>query len=397
MNFKILGLVLFGVINLQAQTIKKTSTALAESKKVEIPFSLKENDGLYATISTNKGDIIVSLDYVNAPVTTANFVSLAEGKNKFITDKALMKKPFYNGLKFHRVIKDFMIQTGDPLGTGSGGSGYSFKDEFGDAKFDKAGVLAMANSGPATNSSQIFITHKETPWLNGKHTIFGQVVSGMDVVNAIAQDDVINKVTITRTGRAAKKFKADKVFANYFNNKAEDARKQAIIDEEKKQALIKIEEEKAAARKLMIVEKAAYFKSMKSTATTTASGFAYKIIKKGTDVKPIAGSTFYFHYAGYFEDGNLFDSSYENVSKDYGKFDERRAAANGYRPLPFQAGRKDGMIPGFMEALNLMSYGDKMVAFIPANLAYGAKGAGDVIPSNTDLIFELEMFEKQDN
>ncbi|NRT11233.1 peptidylprolyl isomerase [Flavobacterium sp. 14A] len=395
MKLRILGLVLFGIINLQAQTVKKASTTVTESTAVATPFSLKKTDGLYATISTNKGDIVVSLDYENAPVTTANFVSLAEGKNKFVTDQSLLKKPFYDGLKFHRVIKDFMIQTGDPQGTGSGGSGYSFKDEFGDAKFDKAGILAMANSGPATNSSQIFITHKETPWLNGKHTIFGHVVSGMDVVNAIAQDDVMNKVTITRTGKAAKKFKADKVFAYYFNNKEEDARKQAIIDEEKKQALIKIKEEKVAARKVMIVDKAAYFSTLKATATTTVSGFAYKIIKKGTAVKPVDGSTFYFHYAGYFADGNLFDSSYEEVNKDYGKFDERRAAGNGYRPIPFQAGRKDGMIPGFMEALSLMSYGDKMVAFIPANLAYGAKGAGDVIPANTDLIFELEMFEKQ--
>ena len=395
MKLRILGLVLFGIINLQAQTVKKASTTVTESTAVATPFSLKKTDGLYATISTNKGDIVVSLDYENAPVTTANFVSLAEGKNKFVTDQSLVKKPFYDGLKFHRVIKDFMIQTGDPQGTGSGGSGYSFKDEFGDAKFDKAGILAMANSGLATNSSQIFITHKETPWLNGKHTIFGHVVSGMDVVNAIAQDDVMNKVTITRTGKAAKKFKADKVFAYYFNNKEEDARKQAIIDEEKKQALIKIEEEKVAARKLMIVDKAAYFSTIKTAATTTASGFAYKIIKKGTAVKPVDGSTFYFHYAGYFADGNLFDSSYEEVNKDYGKFDERRAAGNGYRPIPFQAGRKDGMIPGFMEALSLMSYGDKMVAFIPANLAYGVKGAGDVIPANTDLIFELEMFEKQ--
>ena len=395
MKLRILGLVLFGIINLQAQTVKKAATTVTESTAVATPFSLKKTDGLYATISTNKGDIVVSLDYENAPVTTANFVSLAEGKNKFVTDQSLVKKPFYDGLKFHRVIKDFMIQTGDPQGTGSGGSGYSFKDEFGDAKFDKAGILAMANSGLATNSSQIFITHKETPWLNGKHTIFGHVVSGMDVVNAIAQDDVMNKVTITRTGKAAKKFKADKVFAYYFNNKEEDARKQAIIDEEKKQALIKIEEEKVAARKLMIVDKAAYFSTIKTAATTTASGFAYKIIKKGTAVKPVDGSTFYFHYAGYFADGNLFDSSYEEVNKDYGKFDERRAAGNGYRPIPFQAGRKDGMIPGFMEALSLMSYGDKMVAFIPANLAYGAKGAGDVIPANTDLIFELEMFEKQ--
>ena len=162
-------------------------------------------DGLYAKLETSKGEIIVALDYKKAPITVANFVTLAEGKNDFVTNNNLKGKPFFDGLKFHRVINDFMIQTGDPLGTGSGDGGYKFKDEFSDLRFEKGGVLAMANNGPATNSSQFFITHVATPWLDGKHTIFGHVVeNGMEVVNKIQQNDYLNKVTIIRNGEAAK-------------------------------------------------------------------------------------------------------------------------------------------------------------------------------------------------
>jgi FKBP-type peptidyl-prolyl cis-trans isomerase len=258
--------------------------------------------------------------------------------------------------------------------------------------------LAMANSGPATNSSQFFITHKDTPWLNGKHTIFGHVTEGMNVVNTIAQDDVITKVTITRKGTLAKKFDAPKVFSDYFLNKTEDAKKQALIDTENKakEAAAEAEIKKASIEKYapVIASKKAYFATVKATATTTPSGLTYKIVQKGTDVKPIDGSTFYFHYAGYFEDGSLFDSSYEDVNKTYGKYDENRAAQNGYQAFPFQAGKKDGMIPGFLEGLSLMSYGDKVVLFIPSNLAYGERGAGGVIPPNATLIFEMEMLEK---
>jgi FKBP-type peptidyl-prolyl cis-trans isomerase len=246
----------------------------------------------------------------------------------------------------------------------------------------------MANSGPATNSSQFFITHKDTPWLDNLHTIFGHVIAGTDVVNKILQNDVITKVTITRKGSAAKQFNAEKVFANYFNNKAEDAKKEAA----KKEAAKKAE---AAKYEPVIAAKVAYLKTVKETATTTPSGLVYKIVQKGTGIKPADGSTFYFHYAGYFEDGNLFDSSYESVNKLYGKYNPNRAAQNGYNAFPFQAGRKEGMIPGFLEGLSYMSYGDKAVLFIPANLAYGEKGAGGVIPPNSTLIFELEMFENQ--
>ena len=403
MKSKILLLLFLGVFNLHAQTTKKAVTpkkATTVTKKTTTTKPSVPVEGIFATIATNKGNITVQLFYKTAPVTVANFISLSEGKNPFVTIEKLKGKPFFDGLKFHRVINDFMIQGGDPDGNGSGGPGYAFKDEFNDSKFDKAGILAMANSGPATNGSQFFITHKDTPWLTGKHTIFGKVTQGMGVVNAIVQDDVITKITITRKGDLAKKFDAVKVFSDYFNNKAEDQKKQAAIDAEnkKKQVAAEAEAKKAYLEKYapVINAKLAYFAAEKAKATTTPSGLAYSVINKGTGIKPADGSTFYFHYAGYFEDGTLFDSSYEEVSKAYGKFDANRAAQNGYKPFPFQAGRKDGLIPGFMEGIGNMSYGEKVLLFIPSNLAYGTRGANGVIPPNANLIFELEMFEKQE-
>lgn len=388
MKLKLLFLVCIGMLNAQAQSVKKTIPAKKQMTTAKAVVTKPVTiEGIFATISTNKGDITLELEYKKAPITVANFIALAEGKSTFVTDEKLKGKPFYDGLKFHRVISDFMIQTGDPTGTGAGGTGYAFKDEFTDLKFDKAGILAMANSGPATNSSQFFITHKNTSWLNGKHTIFGHVTEGMEIVNSITQGDVITKVTISRKGAAAKYFDAPKVFANYYGNKAEDAKKQAALEEETKRTL-------TAKYAAVVASKKAFFEVTKATATTTESGLTYKIIQKGNGVKPVDGSTFYFHYAGYFEDGNLFDSSYEDVNKAYGKYDEHRAAQNGYQAFPFEAGKKDGMIPGFIEGLSAMSYGDKSLLFIPANLAYGERGAGGVIPPNTNLIFELEMFEK---
>ena len=373
MKFKFLLLFCLAIFSTQAQTTKKPVVKKSNKTTKAAPKS-NPDEGIFATISTTKGDIVVSLEYVKAPVTVANFISLAEGKNPNVKVEKLKGKPFYDGLKFHRVINDFMIQGGDPDGNGSGGPGFSFKDEFTeDLKFEKGGVLAMANSGPATNGSQFFITHKETPWLNGKHTIFGHVVSGMDNVNKIVQDDIMTKITITRKGSAAKKFDAIKVIN-------EDAKKEVS---------------KKAESQKVITAKAAYFAEAKATATTTESGLKYKITQKGSGVKPAEGTTFYFHYAGYFEDGTLFDSSIAEVAKAYGKYDAGRDAQKGYQPFPFVAGKKDGMIPGFLEALGMMSDGEKAVFFLPANLAYGEKGAGGVIPPNATLVFEIETYSKK--
>ncbi len=357
-------------------------------------YSCKEEnnnlpDGLYAKIETNKGEIIVQLDYEKAPITVANFVTLAEGKNDFVTNENIKNRPFYDGLKFHRVIENFMIQGGDPLGTGSGDAGYRFKDEFTDLRFDKGGVLAMANNGPATNSSQFFITHIETPWLDGKHTIFGHVVgNGMEAVNKILQDDYMSKVSIIRNGDAAKKFDAVKVFHDYFAAEAENQKKQAAIDAENK----RIFNEKY---KTVIDAKVKSFAALKAKATKTKSGLEFVITKKSGGAKPKAGTGIFIHYAGFLENGTLFDSSIESVCKTFGTFDPNRAAQNGYQPIPFQAGKKDGMIPGFIEGIEQLAFGDKAVIFIPSKLGYGEAGAGGVIPPNANIIFEIELLKAQ--
>jgi cyclophilin family peptidyl-prolyl cis-trans isomerase len=352
-------------------------------------FSCKEEknnlpDGLYAQIETNKGTIIVQLNYDKTPITVANFVTLAEGKNEFITNENLKKKPFYDGLKFHRVIPEFMIQGGDPLGTGSGDTGYKFADEITEMTFDKGGVLAMANNGPATNSSQFFITHLETPWLQGKHTIFGQVVeNGMEVVNKIEQDDYMVKVTIIRNGEAAKKFDAVKTFRDYYTVEAENQKNKLAL-------------ERAANAKYQVFfdQKVAEFEALKAKATTTPTGLKYVITKKSGGKKPSAGTNVFIHYAGYLENGGLFDSSIETICKTFGKYDPNRGAQGGYQPIPFQIGKKDGLIPGFIEGIEQLSIGDKATIFIPSRLGYGEAGAGGVIPPNANIIFEIELLDK---
>ncbi|TAE80646.1 MAG: peptidylprolyl isomerase [Bacteroidetes bacterium] len=173
-------------------------------------------DGLYVEMQTTRGTILIKLAMDSVPLTVANFVGLAEGKIKNNAKKEGV--PYFDSLSFHRVIANFMIQGGDPEGTGRGGPGYSFKDEFvPQYKFTGPGILAMANAGPGTNGSQFFITHVATPWLDNRHTIFGFVVTGQDVVNAVQQGDYMTKLKIIRKGKAAKKFDAAKVFEELKN------------------------------------------------------------------------------------------------------------------------------------------------------------------------------------
>jgi cyclophilin family peptidyl-prolyl cis-trans isomerase len=344
-------------------------------------------DGLYAQIETSKGIITLALDYEKAPITVANFVTLAEGSNEFVTDESKKNKPFYDGLKFHRVLDNFMIQTGDPLGNGTGGAGYQFKDEFTDLKFDKEGILAMANAGPNSNSSQFFITHLETPWLDGKHTVFGHVVeNGIGVVNSIKQDDLMNKVTIIRNGDKAKKFDAVKIFHDYFILIAENQKKQLALD---------VENQKGLESKLIAVcnQKMTNLKTLFVKSTATKSGLHYVITQKGGGKKPASGAKVFIHYSGFLENGMLFDSSVESVAKTYGKWDANRSQQLGYKPIPFDIGNKTGMIPGFIEGIELMSIGDKATVFIPSNLGYGEAGAQGVIPPNANIIFEMELLE----
>lgn len=396
MKNKILVLLFLGMMGSYAQKGKNTTAVKAKASKTATTTA-NSTDGLFAEMETTKGKITLKLEYKKTPVTVANFVSLAEGTNTIVQD-AQKGKPYYDGLKFHRVIKDFMIQGGDPLGTGAGDPGYKFKDEIDlTLKHSKGGILSMANSGPGTNGSQFFITHKDTPWLDGKHTVFGEVTKGMEVVNLIEQNDVITKVTIVRKGKEAKKFDAGKVFADYYANKAADDQKMAaeLAEKNKKQAEMDALKDKEYNDKYGVVmqSKKAEFEKLKPTATKTASGLQYVILKKGAGVKPAAGAQVQIGYAGYFENGKLFDASFEEVAKLYGKYDPMRAEQGGYAGFPFTYGNKSGLIPGFIEGLENMSFGDRAMIFIPASLAYGSRGAGNVIPPNTDLIFELEMTE----
>lgn len=382
-------------------TVSLAQTKNAKPKPVVL-------EGIFAEIYTNKGKIALQLEFQKTPITVANFITLAEGKNEYVTNDR-KGKPYYDGLKFHRVIANFMIQGGCPLGTGAGDPGYKFKDEFDPSlKHDKPGILSMANSGPATNGSQFFITHKDTPWLNNKHSIFGHVIEGQKVVDGIAQDDVIEKVVIVRKGKLAKNFNAEKVFSEYMKIKPELDKKEAEENRIKAEANAKLEAErkqkeaeaKAIADKEMkeklgplLAAKVAELAALKAKTTTTASGLQYSILQKGTGVKPAEGKDIYVHYAGYLEDGTLFDSSYEAINKMYGKFDQNRANQNGYQPFPFKYGSKGGLIPGFLEGINNMNFNDKAIFFIPANLGYGERGAGNVIPPNSNIIFEVEILE----
>jgi len=324
-------------------------TILAITLMATINTNNTNNEGMYAKIKTTKGDILIQLEYEKTPLTVANFIGLAEGKIK--NNKKAIGEPYYNGLKFHRVIADFMIQGGCPDGNGMGGPGYQFPDEIHpDLKHSGPGILSMANAGPGTNGSQFFITHKETPWLDGKHTVFGSVVEGQDVVNAIAQDDLINEVIIEKNGKKANNFDAAKIFTSE-------------LEKLKKEAEIKAENAKKAIEEL------------KKGAKVTESGLAYKITKKGSGPKAEAGKTVSVHYTGKLTDGTKFDSSYDRN-----------------QPIDFPLGQ-GRVIKGWDEGISLLNVGSKATFIIPPDLAYGARGAGSVIPPNATLIFEVELVE----
>ncbi|EIW93968.1 peptidyl-prolyl cis-trans isomerase, cyclophilin-type [Capnocytophaga sp. oral taxon 412 str. F0487] len=341
-------------------------------------------DGLFADIETTQGNIIVKLNYKETPVTVANFVTLAEGKNTFV--KAEYKgKPFYNGTIFHRVIKDFMIQGGDPTGTGMGEPGYRFEDEIVPTlKHDKKGILSMANAGPATNGSQFFITQVPTPHLDGRHTVFGETVKGLEVIDAIAntktvmndkpeKDIKINKITIIANGKDAKSFNAVKVFEDYFKeiNKREREREAKT---------------KAAAAKFL-----EEVKVQEPQAKALPSGVKIFKLIDGKGKQPNHTHQVMVNYAGYLKNGTLFDSNVKEIEEAYGKYNSLREQQGGYQAFPMPYNTSAQLIPGFRDALLTMKVGDKIRVFIPAALGYGERGAGDVIPPNSDLIFDIEI------
>ena len=306
-------------------------------------------DGLYAKFKTNKGDILTELEYKKTPGTVGNFVALAQGNMENQAKPQGTK--YYDGLKFHRVIPDFMIQGGDPQGTGAGGPGYKFEDEFHpDLKHDKPGVLSMANAGPNTNGSQFFITHVPTPWLDNKHTVFGHVVEGQDVVDSIAQGDEIQSVEIIPVGEDAEKFNAIEAFRTFEG------------DREKRIAEAKAQKEKE------LDELAAGFDK-------TDSGLRYKILQKGDGKKAEKGKTVSVHYKGMLPNGQVFDSSYQRK-----------------QPIDFTLGVGQ-VIPGWDEGIGLLQVGDRARLVIPSDLAYGSRGAGGVIPPDANLIFDVELMD----
>ena len=336
------------------------------------------NDGIYADIQTDKGSILLQLEYENTPITVASFVSLAEGNNVYVAEK-YKGKPFYDGLKFHRVVENFIIQGGDPLGIGTGGPGYQFEDEFPTnddgnllLSHNKAGILSMANSGPDANGSQFFITHRQTMNLDGRHTVFGHVVDGQAIVDSIVKDDVMNTIKIVRVGGEAKKFDARQIFSNYFKKLEEVAKEKLEIKQKAKDDFLKLKDQNEAKAEIL------------------ASGLKIYFIKKGEGDKPNNGNKVNVNYAGYFTTGDLFDSNIKDLNILFNKYDNRRDVGGGYNPVAMDYSPDARLIPGFKEGLKQMKVGDKVMLFIPSHLAYGPQGYGP-IPPDTDLIYELEI------
>ena len=308
-------------------------------------------NGLFATISTSKGEIKIELEFEKTPGTVGNFVGLSLGLiNNSIKP---LCEAYYNGLKFHRVINDFMIQAGCPFGTGTGDPGYKFDDEFhSELKHDRPGIISMANAGSSTNGSQFFITHVESPWLDYKHTVFGNVIDGMNVVNSISQNDEIISVKINAVGDKAKAFDAAKAFENFNKSKAD-----------------RIEKEKENELKIL--------KDLSKGFSKTSSGLLYKFEKENNTHKPSNGNRVKVHYKGMLLDGTVFDSSFKRN-----------------QPIEFTLGVGQ-VIKGWDEGISLLGIGDKASFIIPSDLAYGASGAGGVIPPNATLVFEVELISAE--
>ena len=353
-------------------------------------------DGLFADMKTNMGEIVMRLEYDKTPITVANFVSLAEGTNPFVSEEYKGKK-FYDGLTFHRVMKDFMLQGGDPMANGTGGPGYRFKSEFIDSlRHDKIGILSMANSGGlTTNGSQFFITHKATPWLDGYdengflkpcenprvgcHTVFGEVVAGLAIVDSIANVKVgdkdkpiepvtIESIAIIRNGKDAKKFDAVQIMSDYFAE----------------------EEAKLEAEKKIKAEFAAELSAHREKAEELPSGLKIYKIQEGTGEKPKIGQKVNVFYGGYLPDGTLFDSNYEEVAKKFGLYSEQRKQQGMYEATPMDYSADSNLVAGFKEALLAMKVGDKYRIYLPPHLGWGPQGSGP-IPPNSETIFDLEI------
>lgn len=309
-------------------------------------------EGLYARMETTRGTILLELEYERTPLTVINFVGLAEGT---VEHSRSGSPRYYDGLTFHRVIDDFMIQGGDPTGTGTGGPGYRFPDEFDPTlRHDRPGILSMANSGPDTNGSQFFITHVPTPWLDDRHTVFGTVVDGREVVDSIRQGDRIESVTILRIGTAANAFETDQAAFDRTRERVRRERDQAQQNE--REAMIRRIEAQYPA------------------ATRDSHGIWVQVDQQGRGARPRSGSEVTVHYTGRFLDGRSFDSSRQRG------------------PFRFSLGAGQ-VIRGWDLTVAQMRPGERRTVILPPDLAYGDRGAGGVIPPGTYLVFEIELLD----
>lgn len=347
----LLALISLGLMAHQDKYKKPKKPKKVKLTKMDKEFLSKQEDGMYAKFETAKGDIYCMLEFKKTPMTVANFVGLAEGAVKNTAKPE--GTPYYDSLKFHRVIPNFMIQGGCPLGTGTGDPGYKFGDEFDETlKHTGPGILSMANAGPGTNGSQFFITHVKTEWLDGKHTVFGHVIQGQSVVDSIKGNDVLKRLVILRKGKEAEAFDAAKVFEFEKANAGAKAEAKAKAEKEKMDKVLN---------------------ETYGSAKTTASGLRYIIEKEGEGESPKATSQVTVHYTGYLLNGNKFDSS----------VDRGQPAVFGLNQV----------IPGWTEGLQLLKPGGKAKLIIPANLGYGASGYPPVIPPNSWLVFDVELIK----
>ncbi|WP_397363243.1 peptidylprolyl isomerase [Olleya sp. R77988] len=370
-------------------------------------------DGIYAEFVTNKGTMVAKLFYDKVPVTVANFVGLAEGTHPKLAD-SLKGKPFYNGIIFHRVMNKFMIQGGDPTGTGMGSAGFKFYSEFDSTlSHDKPGILSMANSGRFdTNGSQFFIT--EVPKKNldafnadgslkdcnrprtSCHAVFGELVLGLDVQDTISNvpvkgtkpvdNVIIEKLNIIRKGKDAKAFDAAKVFTEQeplLPQKIEDIKQKAM-------EALKMKSKEAASK--FLKDNA----DRKGEVKEFSTGMVMILDKKANAITPKASDRVLIDCTGYLENGKFFWTTLAEDAKKAGQYNEDADKQGAYKPFGMPYNESATLVPGFREAMLNMNIGDKARIFVPSFLGYGASGNGP-IPPNANIIFDLEVvgFEKK--
>lgn len=339
-------------------------------------------DGVYAEFVTNYGTFVAELYNDQTPLTVANFVGLAEGTNTMV-DSTYQGKKYYNGLSFHRIMKDFMIQGGDPNGDGTGNPGYRFPDEFVDSlQHNRKGILSMANSGPGTNGSQFFITLKETPWLNNKHSVFGEIVVGMEVVDSLGLvptekpgDKPLSPVIMEEVNIIIKGNQSIISFVEVMENKE----KERLALQERVQRVA--------------IDKGVEFVNLSETAEELPSGLKILFTEKAGGEKPAEGSKILMNYAGYLSNGQMFDTNILETAEQFEAVDEAKKGAGKYAPTLSIYSTEAPLVPGFREGLLKMSMGDKAILFIPSHLGWGERGYPPKIPGNQDVVFELELVD----